>query len=225
MMYRRDVDLRSPLQFTVMEVGGRETASGPDYRAAFRIDDDGHIALDPQGSTEALDPAAISGGAADQATHGDSATSIEEVDGAPGDPEAIRRLLFSDSGVTEEVVQRQTLADGSLAMLAIGRTDAAGLVVYVLRPIATGTGGHTRYQVASLSFPEPDQALGGELGQAAWKPDKDGVSIVLTMRYDIGHEGGSPDSGEPQTSTVERTLDARLQLASGELRPAPPPSP
>ncbi len=224
-MYRRDVDLRSPLQFTVMEVGGRETASGPDYRAAFRIDDDGHIALDPQGSTEALDPAAISGGAADQVTHGDSATSIEEVDGAPGDPEAIRRLLFSDSGVTEEVVQRQTLADGSLAMLAIGRTDAAGLVVYVLRPIATGTGGHTRYQVASLSFPEPDQALGGELGQAAWKPDKDGVSIVLTMRYDIGHEGGSPDSGEPQTSTVERTLDARLQLASGELRPAPPPSP
>lgn len=225
-MYRRDVDLRSPLQFTILEVGGRETASGPDYRAAFRIDDDGHIALDPQGSTEALDPAAISGGAdANQAARGDSATSVEEVDGAPGDPEAIRRLLFSDSGVIEEVVQRQTLADGSLAMLAIGRTDAAGLVVYVLRPIATGTGGHTRYQVASLSFPEPDQALGGELGQAVWKPDKDGVSIALSMRYDIGREGGSPDSGEPQTTAVEQTLAARLQLVSGELRPASPPSP
>ena len=221
MMYRRDVDLRSPLQFTVLEVGGRETASGPDYRAAFRIDDDGHIALDPHGSTEALDPAAIDGGGANHPA-GDSATSVEDVDGAPGDAEAIRRLLFSDSGVTEEVVQRQNMADGSLAMLAVGRTDAAGLVLYVLRPTATGSSGHTRYQVASLSFPEPDQAIGGELGTISWKADKDGVGIALNMRYEFPREGGSTESGEPQTHTVEQTLNARLQLASGELKPVSP---
>ncbi|WP_257387514.1 hypothetical protein [Tahibacter caeni] len=222
-MYRRNVDLRSPLQFTVLEVGGRETASGPDYRAAFRIDDDGRIASDPQGSTEALDPAAVNAAAdPDQPADGDSATSVEEVDGAPGDAEAIRQLLFSDSGVIEEVVQRQTLADGSLAMLAVGRTDVAGLVLYVLRPVATGTHGRTRYQVASLTFPEPDQALGGELGPAVWKADKDGVGIALTMRYDFLREGGNAETGEPQTRIVEQTLNARLQLASGELRAASP---
>lgn len=222
-LYRRDVDLRSPLQFTVLEVGGRETASGPDYRAAFRIDDDGHITLDPHGSTEALDPAAIDGGAAaNRPPGGDSATSVEDVDGAPGDAEAIRRLLFSDSGVTEEIVQRQSMADGSLAMLAVGRTDAAGLVLYVLRPTATGSSGHTRYQVASLSFPEPDQTVGGELGTISWKADKEGAAIALNMRYDFPREGGGAESGEPQIHTVEQTLNARLQLASGELRPASP---
>lgn len=221
--YRRNVDLRSPTQFTVLENAGREQQTGPDYNAAFRIDESGRISHDPKGVTTALDAAVVNSSAATD-TMGDtddgsySSQSIETVDGAPGDAEAIRQLLFSDSGVTEELVQRETLADGALAMVAVGRTEVAGLVLYVLRPTATGTRGETRYDVASLTFPEPAQAVGGELGPVVWTAQKDAVDIALPMRYALLREGGNPDSGEPETQGVERTLRARLTLADGALR-------
>lgn len=218
--YRRDVDLRSPTQFTVLEHTGREQQAGPDYRAAFRIDDGGRISHDPRGTVTALDAAVVNSSAAtgnpgDDGTY--SSQSLETVDGAAGDAEAVRQLLFSDSGVTEEVVRREALADGTLAMLAVGRTEVAGLVLYVLRPTANGTRGETRYDVSSLTFPEPAQAVGGELGAVVWTALKDGVDIVLPMRYALLREGGNPDSGEPETYGVERTLHARLTLTDGSL--------
>jgi hypothetical protein len=220
--YRRDVDLRNPAQFTVLENSGRAQQTGPDYNAAFRIDDSGRISHDASGATTALDPAAINSSAANgnEATpyRGESATSREIVDSAPGDAEAIRQRLFSDSGVTEEIVQKHTLADGSLAMLAVGRTDAAGLVLFVFRPLAASTGKRTEYHVSSMTFPEPAQAIGGELGAPGWKADKDGVAITLPMRYEVLREGGNADSGESATRAVERQLRARLDLASGELQ-------
>lgn len=219
--YRRNVDLRSPTQFTVLENAGREQQTGPDYNAAFRIDDSGRISHDPNGVTAALDAAAINSSAVTNDTGADdgtySSSSIETVDGAPGDAEAIRQLLFSDSGVTEEIVQRQALADGALAMVAVGRTEVAGLVLYVLRPTATGANKETRYDVASLTFPEPAQAIGGDLGTVSWAAQKDGVDIALPMRYAFSREGGNPDSGEPEARSVEQVLRARLVLADGKL--------
>lgn len=219
--YRRNVDLRSASQFTVLENLGREQQTGPDYNAAFRIDDSGRISHDPNGVTSALDPAAVNSSAAsrESADGADyAANSVETVDGAPGDAEAVRRLLFSDSGVIEEFVRREVLADGRIALLAIGRTEGAGLVVYVLQPQSTGTARQTNYGVASLTFPEPALAVGGEIGKVDWKADKDQVEITVPMRYDFVREGGNPDSGEPTTHTVEQVLRARLDLASGTLR-------
>jgi hypothetical protein len=222
MQYRRDVDLRSPAQFTVLENSGRAHQSGPDYTAAFRIDDSGRLSHDANGTTAALDPAAVNSSAAadDRVDHqrSESATSIEAVEGAPGDTEAIRRLLFSDSGVIEEVVQKQTLADGSLAVLAVGRTDLAGLVLYVFRPHAVSANRRTEYRVSSLTFPEPGQALGGELGAVSWKAAKDSVAIALPMRYEFPREGGNAETGEPASRAVDRQLQARLDLASGDLQ-------
>lgn len=219
--YRRNVDLRSASQFTVLENLGREQQTGPDYNAAFRIDDSGRISHDPNGVTSALDPAAVNSSAAsrESADGADyAANSVETVDGAPGDAEAVRRLLFSDSGVIEEFVRREVLADGRIALLAIGRTEGAGLVVYVLQPQSTGTARQTNYGVASLTFREPALAVGGEIGKVDWKADKDQVEITVPMRYDFVREGGNPDSGEPTTHTVEQVLRARLDLASGTLR-------
>jgi hypothetical protein len=220
--YRRDVDLRSPAQFTVLENSGRAQQSGPDYNAAFRIDDSGLISHDASGNTAALDPgtvnspAAVDGGASPERS--ESATSIEYVEGVPGDTEAIRRLLFSDSGVIEEIVQKQTLADGSLAVLAVGRIDSAGLVLYVFRPQAASANRRTEYQVSSLTFPEPREALGGELGAVSWNAAKDSVAIALPMRYELPREGGNPETGEPASRAVDRQLQARLDLASGTLQ-------
>lgn len=220
--YRRNVDLRSPTQFTILENAGREQQTGPDYNAAFRIDDSGRISYDPAGVTTPLDVAAVNSSAATAATPPEddnySGTSIETAQGAPGDAEAIRQLLFSDSGVVEEIVQREALADGGLAMLAIGRTDAAGLVLYVLRPDATGTNKETRYIVASLTFPEPARAIGGELGNPTWRAQKEAVEITLPMRYAFEREGGNPDGGEPEAQNVDRVLHARFDLPEGVLR-------
>lgn len=220
--YRRNVDLRSPAQFTVLESSGRAHQTRPDYNAAFRIDDSGRISHDANGPTAALDPAAVnSSAAADDSTdpeRGESATSIEHVDGAPGDTEAVRRLLFSDSGVIEEVVQKQTLADGSLAVLAVGRTDIAGMVLYVFRPHTVSANRRTEYNVSSMTFPEPRQVLGGELGAVSWKTAKDNVAITLPMRYEFPREGGNAETGEPASRAVERQLHARLDLASGDLQ-------
>lgn len=213
--YRRTVDLRSPAQFTVLEQGGREEQAGPDYAAAFRIDDSGRLSPDPGGVVAPLDAATVNSAAADS----DSATSVETVDGAPGDIESVRRLLFSDSGVLEETVQKHSLADGSLAMLAVGRIDAAGLVLYVLRPAhEQPAAGRTQYLVASLSFAEPARALGGELGNIGWKADKDAVAIVLPVRYEFLREGGNADAGATETRSSDQELRARLDLVSGELR-------
>jgi hypothetical protein len=220
--YRRNVDLRSPAQFTVLENTGRAHQSGPDYNAAFRIDDSGRFSHDANGATAALDPAAVNSSAAadDRADseRSESATSLEAVEGAPGDTEAIRRLLFSDSGVVEEVVQKQTLADGSLAVLAVGRTDIAGLVLYIFRPHAVSANRRTEYYVSSMTFPEPGQALGGELGAVSWKAAKDSVAIALPMRYELPREGGDAEAGEPASRAVDRQLHARLDLASGDLQ-------
>jgi len=220
--YRRNVDLRSPAQFTVLENSGRAQQSGRDYNAAFRIDDSGLISHDTTGATAALDPAAVSSSAAvDEGTgaeRSESATSIESVEGAPGDTEAIRRLLFSDTGVIEEIVQKQTLADGSLAMLAVGRIDSAGLVLYVFRPHAASANRRTEYQISSLTFPEPRQALGGELGAVTWNAAKDSVAIALPMRYELPREGGNPETGEPASRAIDRQLQARLDLTSGTLQ-------
>jgi hypothetical protein len=217
--YRRNVDLRSPTQFTVLENGGREQQTGPDYNAAFRIDDSGRISHDPNGVTTALDPAAVNNSAGGSDANADagsySGNSIETVAGAPGDAEAIRQLLFSDSGVAEEFVRREKLPDGSLAMFAVGRTEVAGLVLYVLRPDATGTNKETKYLVASLTFPEPPQAIGGELGSADWKADGSDVAIAISMRYAFVREGGNPESGEGEARTVEQVLRARLDLDNG----------
>lgn len=220
--YRRDADLRSPAQFTVLESSGRAHQIQPDYTAAFRIDDSGRISHDANSPATALDPATVNSPAAagDGADpeHGASATSIEEVDGAPGDTEAVRRLLFSDSGVIEEVVQKQMLADGSLAVLAVGRTDVAGLVLYIFRPHAASANPRTEYSVSSMAFPEPRQVLGGELGAVSWKATKDSIAIVLPMRYEFPREGGNAETGEPASRVVERQLHARLNLASGDLQ-------
>lgn len=214
--YRRDMDLRSPNQFSLQETGGREETPGMAYAAAFRIDDSGRISLDPAGATAPLDPVATNSG---DGAEGDSATSLEEADGPAGDAEAIRRLLFSDSGVLEETVEPQRLADGSLAMLALGRAEAAGLVLYVLRPVAPPPAtGHTRYAIASLSLPAPVQALGVDPGSIAWQADAGGVSITLPLRYELPREGGDADSGEPASRSLERVLRARLDLRSSELQ-------
>lgn len=222
MQYRRNVDLRSPAQFTVLESSGRAHQTRPDYSAAFRIDDSGRISHDANGTTAALDPAAVNSSAATDdggdPEPGESATSIEAVDGAPGDTEAVRRLLFSDSGVIEEVVQTQTLADGSVAVLAVGRTDIAGLVLYIFRPHAVSANRRTEYYVSSMTFPEPRRALGGELGAVSWKAAKDSVAIALSMRYEFPREGGNADTGEPASRAVDRQLHARLDLTSGELQ-------
>ncbi|WP_313914529.1 hypothetical protein [Tahibacter sp.] len=220
--YRRNVDLRSPAQFTVLQSSDRVPQTRPDYNAAFRIDDSGRISHDANGTTAALDPAAVnSSAAADDGADSEpseSATSIEAVDGAPGDTEAVRRLLFSDSGVIEEVVQTQTLADGSLAVLAVGRNDIAGLVLYIFRPHAVSANRRTEYYVSSMTFPEPRRALGGELGAVSWKAAKDSVAIALSMRYEFPREGGSEETGEPASRTVDRQLHARLDLTSGDLQ-------
>lgn len=220
--YRRDADLRSPAQFTVFESSVRAHQIRPEYNAAFRIDDSGRISHDANGPATALDPAAVnSPAAADDGAepeNGESATSIEAVDGAPGDTEAVRRLLFSDSGVIEEVVQKQTLADGSLAVLAVGRTDIAGLVLYIFRPHAASANRRTEYAVSSIVFPEPRQVLGGELGAVSWKAARDSVAIALPMRYEFPREGGNAETGEPASRVVERQLHARLDLASGDLQ-------
>lgn len=219
--YRRNVDLRSASQFTVLENVGREQQAAPDYNAAFRIDDSGRISHDPNGVTSALDPAAVNSSAASSAGAGGAdyaANSVETVEGAPGDAEAVRRLLFSDSGVIEEFVRREALADGRLAMLAIGRTDVAGLVIYVLQPQATGAARQTSYGVASLALPEPAQAVGGEVGEVDWKAAAGTVEISVPVRYDFVREGGNPDSGEPATRNVEQVLRVQLDLASGMLR-------
>ncbi|MCQ4165050.1 hypothetical protein [Tahibacter harae] len=223
--YRRSMDLRSPNQFSLQESGGREAAPGADYRAAFQIDDEGHIALDPGGATAPLDAAAVNSSASDEpatSTGDESATSLEEVDGAPGDAEAIRQLLFSDSGVIEESVQRHDFADGSLGMLAIGRTGTAGLAIYVFRPAQPPAAvGRTRYQVASLAIAEPDGVVGAELGKVAWKPAATGVAITLTLRYDVLRPGGNPDSGEAETLTREQTLQLHYDATAGALRRVP----
>lgn len=220
--YQRSMDLHSPNQFSLQESGERETAPGRDYRAAFQIGDDGHIALDPGGVSTPLDAAAVNSSASNEprASAGDeSATSLEEVDGAAGDAEAIRRLLFSDSGVIEESVQRHDFADGSLGMLAIGRTGTAGLAIYVFRPAQPpAAAGRTRYQVASLAIAEPDGVVGAELGKVAWKPAADGAAITLTLRYDVLRPGGNRDSGEPETMTQEQVLQLRYDQAAGALR-------
>lgn len=220
--YLRTTDLRSPAQFTVLETSGRARQGRPGYNAAFRIDDSGRISHDANGTTVALDPAAVNNSAAaDVGTdieRGESATSIEEVDGAPGDTEAIRRLLFSDSGVVEEVVQKQTLADGGLAVLAVGRIDIAGLVLYIFRPHAVNANRRTEYYVSSMTFPEPRQALGGELGTVSWSAAKDSIAVTLPMRYELAREGGDAETGEPASLAIDRQLHARLDLASGDLR-------
>ncbi|MBL8299022.1 MAG: hypothetical protein JNN30_11850 [Rhodanobacteraceae bacterium] len=220
--YSRSIDLRGPRQFTVHEIAGREQQTRPGYNAAFRIDDEGRIVHDPGGVTTPLhataadEPATRSGDGADDANY--SGISIETVAGSPGDAEAVRQLLFSDSGVTEELVQQHALADGSPAMVAVGRTEAAGLVLYVLRPTAGGTPKETRYEVASLAFPEPAQAVGGEVGRLNWEAQKDAIDIALPMRYALLREGGDPSSGEGATQDVERMLRARLVLTDGSLR-------
>lgn len=219
--FRRTMDLRSSNQFSLTEQSTREDQPGLNYRAAFRIDDSGRIALDssaaagmppdPPGAT-ATDS---SGSTADE---GDSGTSLEQVDGPAGDAEAIRRLLFSDSGVIEELVQRESFADGGLAMLAVGRIDAAGLIVYVFRPLSGAAAGKVQYQVASYVLPEPAQALGGELGKVSWQADKGGVSIVLPMRYEFLRDGGDADSSEPETQGRDASLRLRYDSAEGELK-------
>ena len=208
-LYRRSLSLAGSGEFSLDEQGGREEQAGPAYHARFRIDDSGRIALMPgaQPATAAATP-----------ERGESASSVEDVPGAAGDAEAIRQLLFSDSGVLEEVVQRQNLADGSLAMLAIGRTESAGLIAYVFRPVAGSSGGKTRYQLASLTLPEPARAVGGELGTIEWQADKDGAALVLPMRYDLLREGGNADSGEAETQPADVRLSLRYDSASGELR-------
>jgi hypothetical protein len=220
--YQRSMDLRSPNQFSLLESGGREQSAGPDYRAAFLIDDDGHIARDPSGATAPLDAAVVNSSAGSEplpGAHDESMTSLEEVDGPPGDAEAIRRLLFADSGVLEESVQRHDFADASLGLLAIGRSGTAGLVIYVFRPTTpAAAAGRTRYQVASLALAEPDGALGVEPGKASWKPSASGVSITLQLRYDFLRPGGNADSGEPETLVREQALQLHYDLASGELR-------
>lgn len=223
--YRRSMDLRSPTEFSLQESGGREAASGTDYRAAFQIDDEGHIALDPGGATAPLDAAAVNSSASDEPvtrTGDESATSLEEVDGAAGDTEAIRRLLFSDSGVIEESVQRHDFADGGLGVLAIGRAGAAGLVIYVFRPAPpAAAAGRTRYAVASLAIAEPDGAVGAELGKVAWKPAAAGATITLALRYDVVRPGDHADSSEPETLTRQQTLQLHYDAAAGALRRVP----
>lgn len=209
-LYRRSFSLPSANEFSLEEQGGREEQPGPSYHARFRIDDRGRIVLvaGAQAAVAATDPA----------SSGESASSLEDVPGAAGDAEAIRQLLFSDSGVLEEIVQRQNLADGSLAMLAVGRTESAGLVAYVFRPVAGSGGGKTRYQVASRTLPEPARAVGGELGKIEWQADRDGAALVLPMRYDLLREGGNADSGEAETQASEVRLRLRYDSGSGELR-------
>lgn len=207
-LYRRSFSLPGANEFSLEEQGGREEQPGPDYHARFRIDDSGRIVLVAGAQTAA----------SDAPPGGESASSLEDVPGAAGDAEAIRQLLFSDSGVLEEIVQRQNLADGGLAMLAVGRTESAGLVVYVFRPVAGSGGGKTRYQVASLTLPEPARAVGGELGKIEWQADKDGAALVLPMRYDLLREGGNADSGEAETQPSEVRLRLRYDGGRGELR-------
>ena len=219
-LYRRDMDLRSSNQFSLNQRSASEDQAGPNYRAAFRIDDSGRIALDSSAASTPLDPssAAAAGNGDGTADAGDSGTSLEQVDGAAGDAEAIRRLLFSDSGVIEELVQRESFADGGLAMLAVGRVDAAGLIVYVFRPTPGAAAGKVQYHVASYVLPEPAQALGGELGKIGWQADKSGVAIVLPMRYDVLREGSDADSGEPETQGRDVSLQLRYDSAAGELK-------
>lgn len=209
-LYRRSLSLPSSSEFRLDEQGGREEQPGPRYHARFRVDDSGRIGLVP--GAQAANAAAAA------PDPGESATSLEEVPGAAGDAEAIRQLLFSDSGVLEEVVQRHSLTDGSLAMLAVGRTESAGLIAYVFRPVPGSSNGKTRYQVASLTLPEPAQAVGGELGKIEWQADKDGAAVVLPMRYDLVREGGNADSGEAETQATEVRLRLRYDSARGALR-------
>lgn len=217
--YRRDANLLRADRFAVIEQTGREEAQGPTYAAAFTIDPDGRIALDPSGSAElrAALPAAVAGADASLAAEEgpEFAQSIEEIDGAPGDLEAIRRALFADGSVVEASVA----AAGAHAVLALGSSGIAGFVLSVLEPAdAQPTAGRTVYRIASVMIPGPSRALGASAGAIGWEPAGHGVLITLPIDYAFERPGGAVRTGRPESETLTRVL--RVRYADGQLHRA-----
>lgn len=149
----------------------------------------------------------------------ESGRSIEDVDGALGELEPIRTLLFSDSGLFEETMATHTLGDGRVAVLAIGRADVAAFVVHVLTAAQTQPEAGSRYVVSSLTLPEPADVLDGTLEVAAWEvdPSDQHVTLALDLRHDLTRPGASTESGESGTMPVTRHLTLRFEPKDGSL--------
>ncbi|PZQ14041.1 MAG: hypothetical protein DI564_10800 [Rhodanobacter denitrificans] len=218
--YRRDANLLRADRFAVIEQTGREAAQGPTYAAAFTIGPDGRIALDPSGTAElrAALPAAPGGadetGAADEGP--EFAQSIEEIDGAPGDLAAIRRVLFADGNVVEESITAAAPPAAAHAVLALGSSGIAGFELSVLEPAdAQPTAGRTVYRIASVSIPGPPRALGAKVGTIGWEPAARGVLITLPIDYAFERPGGDARTGQPDSEILTRVL--RLRYADGQL--------
>lgn len=221
---QRDVDLRERGAFVLRERSGREDVQGPDYVAAFHVDDVGRFVHDVDGDVSPLAvDAPMSDG--DVVEHGDAGgESLEVVDGKPGEIEPVRTLLFSDSGVLEESVVARTLGDGTPVLLAIGRSDVASFVVYLLVPADAADAGRATYHVASRVLQEPADVLDGSIALAAWDvtPRSRHLRITLDVAHDVIRPGGDPSTGEPdaqrQTRQVQLDYDpntGRLELDHG----------
>lgn len=218
--YRRDANLLRADRFAVVEQTGREETPGPTYAAAFTIGADGRIALDPSGTAElrAALPAAPAGadasGTADEGP--EFSQSIEEIDGAPGDLTAIRRVLFADAGVVEASVAPAGPPAAAHAVLALGSSGIAGFVLSVLEPAdAQPTAGRTVYRIASVTIPAPPRALGATAGTIGWEPGAHGVLITLPIDYAFERPGGDARTGQPENETLTRVL--RVRYADGQL--------
>lgn len=148
--------------------------------------------------------------------------TLEEVDGAIGDIEPVRTLLFADSGVLEESITTHAHARRKHVVLAIGRADVATFVVYLLQPADTQPDDRTRsrYLVASRVLPEPPDVLDGsaqvddvQVGDASGR-----IVLALALRHDVMQPGGDA-AGEPASRALERTLRLVFDPATGTLEP------
>ncbi len=215
-MYRRDYDLTGPAAFALREDTGREETSGPSYAAAFAIDAQGRIRRDPSGdATLAVQPAPIPDDAdAGEDNEANIGQSVETTLGPFGSEAGIDALLFSDPEVLKAHVSTRTLANGEAAVLVVGQAGVGGFVVHVLRaaPMETEPG-QVAYLVASATVEEPPQVVDAELALPQWRIEGSRIAISLPVRYDFLVPGGNPDTGEPETTSVERTI--RLHLHEG----------
>lgn len=224
LQYRRDANLLHADRFAVLEQTGREDTRGPAYAAAFAIDRAGRIGLDASGTAELravmpdTAPAPATGEPSAPEAAYPSASSLEEVDGAPGDLDAVRRLLFRDATVVEASITRPDPRVGAQTVLALGGADIGGFVLYVLDPVEPQpTPGRTVYRVASLTVPEPPRVLGATVGTIGWRNTGEGALITLPIDYAFERPGGDPRTGEPASDTVPQLV--RVRYAEGRLHP------
>lgn len=215
---RRDVDLRERGAFVLREHAGREGVDGVGYVGAFHVDEVGRFVHDADGDVTPLAPQRDGDVSAQDAFDEDTeAESLLLVQGHAGDVEPVRTVLFSDSGVLEEFIEPRTLGDGTPVLLAIGRSDVAAFVVYLLVPDGTASGAAAQYRVASRVLSEPADVLDGRVAIAAWEPEPRSrrVHLALDVTHDVIQPGGDPATGEPASTAQQQRVALLYDPDSG----------